>query len=71
VARGGEGAEPSPADRLLQYVARLETLADHLDRHADEPGAEALKAELKAVAADSRKLVSAIRLEVDEASKPD
>ena len=71
VARGGERAKPSPADRLLQYVARLETLADHLDRHADEPGAEALKAELKAVAADSRKLVSAIRHDVDQASNPD
>jgi len=37
----------------------------------DEPGAEAMRAELKAVATDSWKLVNAIRQEVEQASKSD
>jgi len=72
VARGeADGAPRGDADRLLQYVAKLENLADHLNRRADEPGAEALRAELKAVATDSWKLVRAIRQEVSQASKSD
>jgi GAF domain-containing protein len=51
-------------DRLLQHAQKLETLAAELERHADTEDSQSATI-LNSVAQDSRRLVSAIRLQID------
>jgi GAF domain-containing protein len=64
-------ATPKVSDRLLRYVKRLEALADRLDRHAETAAPAGLKAELKVVVADSRRLACALSHEIVTGGKPD
>lgn len=57
-----------PTDRLMRRVERLEVLADDLDRHAQTAEPEELQVKLRAAADDCRRLVSAIRQELEHVS---
>jgi hypothetical protein len=55
-----------PTQSLMRRVERLEVLAADLDRHAETAALEELQVKLKAAADDCRRLVSAIRLEIEQ-----
>lgn len=57
---------PGSMDRLLRHVEKLEALALDLDRQADIASSETLKTNFKAAATDSRRLISAIRHQIDQ-----
>jgi hypothetical protein len=61
---------PRSMDRLLQHVEKLETLVADLDRQAELADSESLRANFQAAAADSRRLISAIRHQIEHGGKP-
>lgn len=56
---------PGSLDRLLRHAEKLEALAADLDRQAEAADSEELKANFRAAAADSRRLISAIRHQIE------
>jgi hypothetical protein len=58
-------AIPGSMDRLLRHVEKLEGLAADLDQQAEIAESDELKANFKAAAADSRRLISAIRHQIE------
>jgi GAF domain len=53
-------------DSLLRHLQRLESLVGELDRSADSAETEGSREALKAAAADSRRLIDAIRYQVEQ-----
>jgi hypothetical protein len=67
VVGDGPKADPVPGSmaRLLRHVEKLEALVADLDRQAELADSESLKANFQAAAADSRRLISAIRHRIE------
>ena len=65
-------ADPVPGsmDRLLRHVEKLEALAADLDRQAELADSESLRANFQAAGADSRRLISAIRHQIEHGGSP-
>jgi hypothetical protein len=61
---------PSSMDRLLRHVKKLEALVADLDRQAELADSESLRANFEAAAADSRRLISAIRHQIEHGGRP-
>lgn len=55
---------------LVKCVDRLESLAAELERHANNADSEELKALLKSASANSRRLVTAIRRDIEHGGGP-
>ena len=67
VVGDGPVADPVPGSmaRLLRHVEKLEALVADLDRQAELADSESLKANFQAAAADSRRLISSIRHQIE------
>lgn len=65
-------ADPVPGSmaRLLRHVEKLEALATDLDRQAELADSDSLVANFRAAAADSRRLISAIRHQIEHGGSP-
>lgn len=63
----GPKADPVPGSmaRLLRHVEKLEALVADLDRQTELADSESLKANFQAAAADSRRLISSIRHQIE------
>jgi len=69
------GSEPDVLDgwpdRLLRHLSKLESLVGELDRSADSADADGARQALKAAAADSRRLIDAIRYQIEQSGCSD
>jgi hypothetical protein len=67
VVGDGAIADPVPGSmaRLLRHVEKLEALVADLDRQAELADSDSLKANFQAAAADSRRLISSIRHQIE------
>lgn len=65
VDRGSDALDEWP-DRLLRHLQKLESLVGELDRSADNADSEGSREALKAAAADCRRLISAIRFQIEQ-----
>src|SRR4249919_2830948 len=59
------GADRQRPEQLLEAIEGLEAMAAGLDLHADNASSEKLKSLLRAAAADSRRLISTIRHDIE------
>lgn len=68
----GSIADPVPSSmaRLLRHVEKLEALVADLDRQAELADSESLRANFRAAATDSRRLISSIRHQIEHGESP-